>query len=243
MKKLLVVAISILLGSCQTVKIKQEQYKKTEAILELGSVGESKSLLGLKNDFNTRTFPKLENKIRVSVESIPFTKALDKAYKAKSKYNQNQGKVVYNDSLPVKPEIVLISVMDVAGFVTELNSENNKEISQLVQNTKKMKVVSNIAVVITKDDLAKIKQVDTYYLINNLDKKYTLQLYKQGKKSDVIDITHGTTVAYKLGKFCWNVNERGKWYIADIVDECEGCKGNTQKFVSKKKKEKSLFDM
>lgn len=243
MKKLLLVGIIGLFIACQTVKIKEQEYKTTGAITEIGSIGEAKSLFKLQNDFKTRAFPILENKIRVAIEIVPFTKKLNKVYTSKAIYNQSQGKMIYSDSLPVKPEIVTVNIMDVTGFVNELNAEYNNDVYRLIQDTKRNKLVSGIAVALSKEDIAKIKLADTYYLSNNLDKKYLLQLYKQGKKSEVIDLTTSIVLGYKLSKSCWNVTERGKWYIADIVDESGSCKGNTKAFVSKKKKEKSLFDM
>lgn len=243
MKKLLSVGVLGLLAACHTINIKQQEYKTTTAMTELGSVGEAKSFFKLENDYKTRTFPKLENKIRVAVEIVPFTKKLSKLYASKAAYNQNQFKMIYSDSLPVKPEIVTVNIMDVTGFVNELNEEYNSDVSRLIQDTKRNKLVSGIAVVLSKEDITKIRMADTYYLSNNLDKKYLLQLYKQGKKSEVIDVTTSTVLGYKLSKFCWNVTPRGKWYIADIVDESSSCKGNTKTSVSEKKKEKSLFDM
>lgn len=243
MKKLVVVGILGVLTACQTVKVKLQEYKTTEAITEIGSVGEAKSLFKLKNDFKTKAFPKLESKIRVAIEIVPFTKKLNEIYAVKAKYSQGQSKITYSDSLPVKPEIVTVNIMDVAGFVSQLNAEDNKEVYRFIYDTKKSKLISGISVVLPQEDITKIKQADTYYLSNNQDEKYIVQLYKQGKKTEKIDITQGTVVAYKLSNFCWNVTERGKWYIADIVEECSSCKGNTKAFVSKKKKEKSLFEM
>lgn len=243
MRKLLIVGLLGLLAACQTVEIKEKEYKTAAALTELGSVGEAYSLFKLENDFKTRAFPKLENKIRVAVEIIPFTKKLSKAYTAKGVYNQSQGKMVYNDSLPLKPEIVTVNITDVAGLANELNADYNSDMNRSIQDTKDNRIVSGIAIVLSNEDIAKIKQADTYYLSNNQERKYLLQLYKQGKKSDVIDLTTSTVLGYRLSKFCWNVTERGKWYIADLVEDCSSCRGNTKSYVSEKKKEKNLFDM
>ncbi|MDL2145184.1 hypothetical protein QQY79_21875 [Flavobacterium tructae] len=238
-----IVALAILIcTACQTTKIKNEEYKFSSSIVEIGSIGESK-LSYNQNIFETKAFPKLQNNIRLEIGVVPYNKKLDKIYKSKAKYNQNQTKVAFIDSLPIKPELVTIKILDVAGFVHEINSDYNTEILNLLVNTESSKIISSVAVSLSADEITKIRQADAYYLINNLHKKYSIALFKLGKKVDTIDINSETIVAYQVSSFCWSVSEKGKWYVADIVGEYSSCKGVTEKRITPKKKNKSLFDL
>lgn len=238
-----IVALAILIcTACQTTKIKNEEYKFSSSIVEIGSIGESK-LSYNQNIFETKAFPKLQNNIRLEIGVVPYNKKLDKIYKSKAKYNQNQTKVAFIDSLPIKPELVTIKILDIAGFVHEINSDYNTEILNLLVNTESSKIISSLAVNLSANEITKIRQADAYYLINNLHKKYSIALFKFGKKVDTIDINSETIVAYQVSSFCWSVSEKGKWYVADIVGEYSSCKGVTEKRITPKKKNKSLFDL
>jgi hypothetical protein len=230
-------------SACQTIKIKNNSYRVATTLPELGSVGKHKSAFNLKNAFETRTLPTLENKIRIAVEIVPFNKRLNKIYIAKSKFDQNQAKVAYVDSLDTKPEIVTIQLLDVLGFVNELNAANNKNVFKIIDDLENSKVVTGIAVSFSKEDIAKIRQSDSYYLSNNQEKKYTISLYKQGKKTENMELNPESIVAYKLGTFCWAEDNRNHWYIADIIGDNSSCNGKTSSKVKEKRKEESLFKM
>jgi hypothetical protein len=177
----------------------------------------------------------------VAVEIIPYTKKLNKVFTAKSQFNQNQEKVVYIDSLPTKPEIVTISILDTNGFVNELNTDYNKNVYRIINDLEDLSLVSSIAINLSTADIAKIRAADAFYLTNSLEKKYTIALFKQGKKTESIELSSGTIVGYKLSKFCWSENGKGKWYIADIVANNASCKGKTATKIKNKKREESLF--
>ena len=91
-------------------------------------------------------------------------------------------------------------------------------------------------------EIEKLRNADTYYLVQSDIAKHTIALYKQGKKVDSIDLTSSTIIGYTVGKFCWFENEKGKWQIGDIVQKGNSCTGNTYRKV-KPKKEKSLYKM
>lgn len=240
-KNLAVLLLLICLG-CHTAKIKNEDYKFSSSTTELGSIGTS-AVTYNKTMFSTKAFPQLENPIRLEIGIVPYNKKLNKIYNSKAKFNQNQQKIAYIDSLPVKPEVAIIKILDFAGLVKEINSDYNSTILQLLINNQSSKIVSSIAVNVSADEISKIKQADAFYLSNNQYKKYVISLYKSGKKTEIIAINPESIVAYQLSSFCWSVSERGNWYIADIVSEYSNCKGSTQSKISDKKKTKSLFDI
>ncbi|HEX8016990.1 MAG TPA: hypothetical protein VF465_17285, partial [Flavobacterium sp.] len=143
---------------------------------------------------------------------------------------------------PKKPELVTLKILDINGLVGELNASYNADVFRLLRDTENSEIITSIAVNLSTDEIAKIRQADVYYLINSLDKKYTIALYKTGKKTDTIDISTESIVGYQSSKFCWASNQQRQWYIADITEGKNSCKGNT-KAVPEDKKGKSLFDM
>lgn len=237
-----IVLITALAG-CQTAVIKNEKYKISPATTELGSIGHGKSLFNLENDFSTNSFPQLQNKIRLDIQILPFTDKLNKAYLQKLEVNQAQEKINYVDSIPVKPEFVTVTILDLSGYANEINSTYNKNILTYLEDTKEAVMVTRIALTLSNEDIAKIRQADTYYLVNEQHRKFTVDLYKQGKKTDTIDLTSGVLLAYKLGRFCWAENDRHKWYVGDIVEDGHGCRGLTKYEVKQKKAETNLFKM
>ncbi|KFF11998.1 hypothetical protein [Flavobacterium hydatis] len=244
MIKKIVVLLLVVCTACQTTKIKNETYKIAISSPELGSIGQAEIKNGVENNFSIRTLPKLENKIRVSIGIVPFNRKLNQVYASKAKYNQNQTKVAYIDSLPKKPELVTIKIFDINGLVNELNANYNTDVFRLLKDTKDSQIITSLAVSLTIDEITKIRQADAYYLINPHDKKYLVILYKSGKKTETIDINPETIVGYQASKFCWSANAKGQWYIADIVTSDTNCKGNTKSIIPEgERKNKSLFDM
>lgn len=241
LKKLVVLLISIC-SACQTTKIKNDNYKFSSSTVELGSIGTSKTSLDI-NTFDSKALAKLENNIRVEIGVVPYNKKLNKIYKSKAKYNQHQTKVAFIDSLPFKPELVTIKIIDIAGLVQEINADYNEPILKLLTDTQNSKIISSLAVSLSTDEIAKIRQCDAYYLTNNQYKKYTIALYKSGKKTDTIDINPETIVGYQISSFCWTKSIRGHWTVADIVSEKSTCSGITKQKVNEKKNNKDLFDM
>jgi hypothetical protein len=235
----------VFLSACQTTKIKNNTYKVSDTAPELGSVGQSKMGYKTNNEFEVKTLPKLENNIRVAVEIVPFNKKTYKIYSAKAKYNQDQLKVAYVDSLPNKPELATIKLLDVVQFVNELNADYNAGVFKFITNTKKSKVVTNVVFSFSLEEINKIKQADTFYLTNYQDSKYGISLYKLGKKTDTLFLNSLNVVAYRLSTFCWSETDRGLWYIADMIEGDNDCKGKTKNKIedTKKAKSKSLFDM
>jgi len=244
MIKRLAVLFLIVCTACQTAKIKNDTYKVATTSPELGSIGDSRKKYGIKNTFEVRTLPTLENKIRVSISMVPFNRKLDKVYKSKAKYNQNHSQISYIDSLPKKPELVTIKILDINGLVNELNANYNSDVVRLLKDTKKFKIITSLAVNLPVDEITKIRQADAYYLTNTHDKKYSINLYKSGKKTDLLDISPEAIVAFQTSKFCWATNQKNEWYIADIILGENNCKGNTRSVIPKENKNnESLFDM
>lgn len=243
MKSVFFVALVVVFTACQTIKIKEDTYKISATSPELGSIGEYSAGFQGQSDFQTRTLPILKDKLRLSIEMVPYNKKLNKAYQAKTKYNQNQVKLAYIDSLPSKPEITILKILDITGLVTELNASYNTAAFRLINDLEKSEMVTSVAVQFSVAEIAKIRQADAYYLTNDQEKKYSISLYKLGKKVENIEINTEAIVAYQLGKFCWTVDARGRSSIADIVNGNKSCKGKTSQKIKEKRKEANLFKM
>ncbi len=242
MRKIICLFILIISISCQTIKVKENSYKTSNSKIELGALGEAKSIADLKNNFTITAYPIIEEKIKLEVAIVPFTKKSNKIYQSKEKFNQKQSKINYVDSLPVKPEMVSIKILDIASLADDLNSSSNTKKLNFIKNNERTTIVTSVLIVLNSTEIEKLRNADTYYLVQSDIAKHTIALYKQGKKIDTIDISTSTIIGYTIGKFCWFENEKGKLQIGDIVQKGNSCKGNTYKKV-KPKKEKSLYKM
>lgn len=242
MRLLNLFVLLIVVVSCKTIKVKEQSYKTSNSKIELGALGEAKSIADLKNNFTITAYPIIEEKIKLEVAIVPFTKKASKIYQSKEKFNQKQSKINYVDSLPVKPEMVSVKILDIASLVDDLNSSSNTKELNFIKNNERTTIVTSVLVVLNSTEIEKLRNADTYYLVQSDIAKHTIALYKQGKKIDTIDISTATIIGYTIGKFCWFENDRGKWQIGDIIQKGNSCKGNTYKKV-KPKKEKSLYKM
>ena len=110
MRKIICLFILIISISCQTIKVKENSYKTSNSKIELGALGEAKSIADLKNNFTITAYPIIDEKIKLEVSIVPFTKKANKIYQSKEKFNQKQSKINYVDSLPIKPEMVIIKI-------------------------------------------------------------------------------------------------------------------------------------
>jgi hypothetical protein len=241
MKKLFL--ILLIAAGCQTVKVKDKTFKTSNATVELGSIGMDKSRYNTNNDFTIQAIPVLQNPVRLDVQVLPFTSDINKIYVEKR--TKTAGKdftITYNDSLATKPYYTLFSIMDTNAYASEINAAYNKSTFTYLTDTEDAVTITGIAYAMPPEVIDQIRQADAYYLINSQEKKYTVALYKDGKKNGVIDLNSGLSLAYTLGKFCWAENDRLQWHVADIVEDNKGCKGNTRSRIQEKE-QKSLFKM
>jgi hypothetical protein len=237
----LLLVVLIIISSCKTAVVNGEKYKVSQSTTYLGHIGHSKSILNTHHTFSARSIPTLQDKVRLDIQILPFTKKLYAVYLDKVAVGQSEITIKYVDSLKVKPEFVKITILDLNSFAGEINSPYNINILNYLVDTKEAVMVSGVAMALPIEDILRIRQADAYYLVNNQDKNYTIVLYKQGKKVDAINLK-GVTLAYSLSKFCWAVNNRSQWYIGDIVKDSGGCKGNTNSRI-KEKHEENLYKM
>ncbi|MBY8962537.1 hypothetical protein KJK34_07205 [Flavobacterium sp. D11R37] len=239
----LLILLAVIIAGCETARINKTEYRISSATTELGSIGLSTSTFKFNNNFQTRSFPLLKNKVRVDITPLPFNKKIYTIYNQKAKQDQSAAKINYVDSLPIKPEFITISLLDTKGYINELNADYNKDIITYLKDTENASVITSLAIVLPKEALAKVKTAETFYLTNTTtDRKYMLTLYNGDKETERIDITLSTVVGYSIGEFCWATDNRQRWYIADIVKDNTSCSGETRSKIKEKKK-KSIYKM
>lgn len=241
MRKALAIFFILIAISCQKVTIDRQKYLISPSTTELGCIGLSSSLIGVDNKFIPYSYPLLKTKIRLDVKFHPFNKQVYKSYKEKS--SGSSLKINYSDSLAVKPEFITINILDREGLVSEYNNDYNSKISSHLQKTGKEIVITGIAIALPSSEMAKVKQADAYYLINPIDSKYAIQLYKDGKKTDTVDLNTGIVLSYYLESFCWSSDKRGKWYIAGLVEKGKNCEGNTLNKIKEKNHTANIYKL
>jgi hypothetical protein len=218
----MIFAITVLSFSCQSVRVGNEKYIIAHSVAELGSIGVAQSST-IKKRFSIHGFPALDNKIRLDVALYPFNKTLNKIYLKKLKNRQLPAQFEYVDSLPNKPELVSIKVLDLSGYIAEINSDANRADANYLSRTKDAKIVTGIATTLSPENLQKIREADAYYLVNEQDNKYSIALYKTDKKVGVIDLKSVDIMAYELSRCCWALNKQNKWYLSSIIDDSNSC--------------------
>lgn len=242
MKYQYLLVLFVIFSACNTVKVKNDPYKVTNESIDFLAIGESTTSLSQQNHFESFGFPRLEDKIKLYAEVLPYTKALNKIYVSKKEFNQNLSKSTYIDSVEVKPEVLHISIADKAALVAAINSKDNSSLREYIQTTEKASIVTDFVLNVNKTTLDKLKQTESYYLVQTNDAKYEIALYINNKKTETLTISSKDVLAYQTNDFCWIENAKGKWIIGDLVDEGTSCNGNTFKKVQPKK-EKSLYRM
>jgi hypothetical protein len=233
---------TLLLINCKTIQVNNNAYSVSESKIEFLAIGESKSIFGLKHQFEILAFPKVEEPIKLEISILPYTKKLSKIYLSKLKYNQELKELNYVDSLALKPELVKIKIQDISQLISSLNEKINYETINFVKNNQRTSIITSILLHLDENQILKIRECDTYYLKESQPSKYVIVLYKDGKKINEIDISNSTTLGHSVSKFCWGENQKGKWQIFDIIEKGRSCKGESFNKI-KKRKEKSLYKM
>lgn len=242
MRKIFLLAVVVVFAGCQTLIIKDNKFKIANETNEIGSIGSTDSNLG-KDVFSTYGIPKLSNKIRVEIDIINFNKLIYKSYLKQNPFKLTQTPITYIDSCSPKPEFISIKILDISGYIMELNADPNKGYIDYLKNTGHANIITGIAVVLTQENIEKIKSADTYYLVNNQSNKYMLALHKSNKLIENIDLQKSTSLGYRLGKPCWSSDDRKRWYISDIIYESKECGGATQSKITKKESHINLSDL
>jgi hypothetical protein len=215
--------------ACQSVKIDNETYLHTAAKTEIGSVGVLNN-----HTFNTKMFPKLGQEIRLDIRLTAFEK--------KTKISLWKKKAV-SDTLKTNTEVAVISILDVYGYINELNDSKNQSALNLLKYGKPSNVVKSVVVEMTPEELLKIKAAKTFYLNDQGNQHYTISLYNGENKTDELTVNYTKIIGYQLYNCCWAIDKKGKWFLANLIKPNESCTGETSTKIKEKETTKNLYKM
>ena len=220
-KMLYIFALLGLFYSCGVLP-EQNSYETTSNEVELGVLGDKKKSI-YKTSFETSGIPEYLEFIKVSIEEKSFTKSIFKAYEKATKGKKKSQKVVYIDSIEIKPKFFDLSIDDKALIVESLNNYDNLGVRNYIKNIPTTKIVSALRIIANNDVKEQLKRSDALYFRTNQQKQQRIYLFKNGKQTGILDLSNTTIFGIKLASFCWEITEDEKIKIATIVSDGENC--------------------
>ncbi|AXG69210.1 hypothetical protein KORDIASMS9_01430 [Kordia sp. SMS9] len=235
------ILLSITVVSCTTISVHQTTQKLTETNVELGSIGLSNETV-ISNSYKSIAIPVFEEKIKLSVQPVAFSK---QTFKAFAKANEQTKKVAlaYTDSLNVKPEYVLLQFVDRVAITSALNDAKNTGLRSYLETKEDAQMVTSVAVGFSTEDINLLKKAEEVFLVQSASKKFSLQLVFLDGKKQVLVVSKGVVFAYETANFCWKENNKHKLVIADIVSDSEGCPPNTHRKAHKAVQKDNYFKL
>ena len=243
MRKLLTITtftICILITSCGVLPPKNN-FHSTNSSVELGVVGEIQNSIR-KTTFQTFGNPKYNSLIRVSVSKSSFTSKLFKLYEKSLGGKDRLNKIVFYDTLAVKPTFVTVKIENKVAVVKALN-ESNTEVFNYLKKSPRAVLVNSLRLIPTQDFLDLLEKSDAIYLKTDKQTKQRLLVYKNEKEIGSTDVSKQVIFGYELASFCWKTTSRRKIEIATILNEDQNCSNTTKRNVEELEKEltKSSF--
>jgi hypothetical protein len=186
-------------------------------------------------NFTEAGFPKLEEKIKLSIQKKLFTKNSIREYN--KKVHQNEQKVEIIDSLELKPHHYKLEIADKIGLITALNHIENNNLRTYLQTTQKNLIITSVEVYFPSEVSVLIDKASEIYLVNNKSSSYSLELFNKDRTRSIIDFREGTSFGYGFSAFCWRENNRRQPEVAAFRKKGRSCPGNTEKNPDKFKSE------
>ncbi|WP_299884424.1 hypothetical protein [uncultured Lacinutrix sp.] len=240
LKNIISLCVLILLVSCKTVSIDNQMQSTTTQQIILGTIGIDKELL-LNKSYTNTAIPEYKEPVKVSVSVKSFNK---KTFKAFSNANTaNLITVNYVDSLEIKPKFVSLYIQDKITVLKALNSKTNKTVKSYLTTKNEASIISYLSMALNQQAITNISQADECFLEKDGIKSYTLQLYKNGEKTNIIRFNDGVVFAYKTLNCCWKQNEKQQLEIVDLIDPINRCPNKTSMRASRAKKEINYFKL
>lgn len=228
MKSTILLLIACFLISCHTAKINNQSQKMNPQHIELGVIGSEQTHL-TTTVFETVTVPILNQKIRVQVQSTPFSKTTHKAY-TKALIGKNSNDTIkYIDTVAIKPNFISLNLLDQIAYINELNQPDNSSVINYLKNMENMGVITSISAAFNKQHLAQLQQAEEIYLVNKKHRKYELELINNSKTVHTIEFSNAVIFGYQLSNFCWAKSEKQKFVIANLLSKNSKCQRATHK--------------
>ncbi|MDB9954028.1 hypothetical protein OAD49_00515 [Flavobacteriaceae bacterium] len=221
--------------SCRTLSVQQERQIKTTQNLELGTIGVHKNFM-IEQDYNFTAFPQFQHPIKVHVTGVPFNKSKLKAFE-NAKSAQNKAIVVkYVDSVKLKPRFLKLEIADRVAVLKSLNSKENTDVFQFLQNKTNAHLISTISVVFEAEIAAKLSTAQQVFLEHTGINNYVLKTYDNNKEQHSIHFSEGVVFGYQISNVCWKENKKRQLEIVDFVESDDRCPINTHRQAKKAKK-------
>jgi hypothetical protein len=133
--------------SCTTISVHHTFQICTDIPVELGAIGLEKGNF-INTNFETIAIPTFNNKLKLRVQPISFSK---QSFKAFTNANKLARKVVlnYSDSLKVKPEYVLLEFVDRVSIISVLNNSKNTGVRLYLEKILMMNIITYFSCFIT----------------------------------------------------------------------------------------------
>lgn len=211
----------------------QHSVQEVNAPIALGVIGIQKRAL-TTDYFEVTSIPNI-SKIRVRATTQEFTK---KTYAKYSKQHlDNKFNITYIDSLENKPSYLNFQFLDRVNLVSTLLE--NENVVNYLKTQNEASIVSEVSMVVTKNQLQEITNADALFLKNNSTKECILELHTDNKLTGSFKFNDGAVLGYRLANFCWGTNDKNQQTLFDIIPEGTSCPKNTNKCY-KKEKEQNL---
>ena len=221
--------------SCRTLSVQQERQMKTIQNLALGTIGVHKNFM-LEQDYNFTAFPQFQHPIKVKLTGVPFNKSKLKAFE-NAKSAQNKAVVVrYIDSVKPKPRFLKLEIADRIAVLKNLNSKENTDVFQFLQNKSNAHLISTISVVFDAETAAKLSTAQQVFLEHTGINNYVLKIYNNNKEQHSIHFSEGVVFGYQISNLCWKENKKRQLEIVDFVESDDRCPINTNRQAKKAKK-------
>ena len=221
--------------SCRTLSVQQERQLKTTQNLELGTIGVHKNFM-IEQDYNFVAIPQYQSPIKVNVTRVPFNKTKLKAFEnAKSAQNKTVT-VRYIDSVKPKPRFLKLEIADRVAVLKSLNSPQNRDVFQFLQNKSNAHLISTISVVFDAETTAKLSTAQQVFLEYTGINTYVLKTYNNTKEQHSIHFSEGVVFGYQISNVCWKENKKRQLEIVDFVESDDRCPLNSYRMAKKAKK-------
>ncbi len=243
LKSIYVVLWCIVFSSCGSIQqLQYESQRKTEQSLVLGSIGSDKDFL-LQKEYKNIALPTYNKPIKLSVTEVPFNKSVYKVFlKARASQSSNIN-VMYIDSLKKKPKYIKLQIDDKIEMIATLNAKQNIKIKNYLSLNPYTNIITNLSLVLNKEDRDKLMNAESVFLIEKGLKTYILQLHAHGKKTEQILINKSVVFAYKTSHCCWQENRKHRINIVDLVDEFNNCPNGSYRSSNRAKKKVNYFKL
>jgi hypothetical protein len=241
-KHLVILAFASILMSCNSVKINKSYQKTTTQNLLLGTVGEQKEFV-LEQDYNQTAIVQYNTPIRINVSLLDFNKTTFRAFEKASKGQSAKLNITYIDSLDSKPKFLSLEIADRVAVLNALNSKENLDVFQYLQNKPNAHLVSNLTVAFNEAVTNAIMNADKVFLEQDGLKNYRLSLYRENKIVETILLNEGVVFAFKTSGFCWKQNSKYQLEIVDIVKGENKCPNKTYKLAKRAHKKVNYFKL